>query len=130
MSITTEAIKQLADAIRQQTLSQAELCSPQPSVAVVAFKAPSFWTTNASAWFVRLEAAFATHTPPITNDLTRFHHVVQLLDSDTSRRVQAVVEHPPIAQKYEALKAALLKAFEATQLQKDTALLQMQGLGD
>ena len=99
-------------------------------MAAVAFKAPPFWTTNASAWFLRLEATFATHTPPIINDLTKFHHVVQLLDSDTSRRVQAVVERPPDTQKYNTLKAALLKAFESTQLQKDTALLQMQGLGD
>ena len=130
MAMTTEAIAQLADAIRQQTLSQAEKIPPQPPVAAVAFKAPPFWTTNASAWFLRLEATFATHTPPITNDLTKFHHVVQLLDSDTSRRVQAVVERPPDTQKYNTLKAALLKAFESTQLQKDTALLQMQGLGD
>ena len=72
MAMTTEAIAQLADAIRQQTLSQAEKIPPQPPVAVVAFKAPPFWTTNASAWFLRLEATFATHTPPITNDLTNF----------------------------------------------------------
>ena len=77
MAMTTEAIAQLADAIRQQTLSQAEKIPPQPPVAAVAFKAPPFWTTNASAWFLRLEATFATHTPPITNDLTKFHHVVQ-----------------------------------------------------
>ena len=68
MAMTTEAIAQLADAIRQQTLSQAEKIPPQPPVAAVAFKAPPFWTTNASAWFLRLEATFATHTPPITND--------------------------------------------------------------
>ena len=42
MAMTTEAIAQLADAIRQQTLSQAEKIPPQPPVAAVAFKAPPF----------------------------------------------------------------------------------------
>jgi hypothetical protein len=98
-------------------------------VAAVSFKAPSFWTTNATAWFIRLEAAFATHQPAITNDLTKFHHVVQLLDSESSRRVLAVLENPPVSDKYTALKNALLSAYEATQFQKDTALLSLNGLG-
>ena len=56
-------IKLLAEAIKEQTLSTVA------NVQAVSFKAPSFWTTNAAAWFTRLEAAFATHHPPITNDL-------------------------------------------------------------
>ena len=130
MELTSEAISQLADAIRQQTLQTAQKLPVAHTVAAVSFKAPPFWTSNANAWFLRLEASFATHTPPITNDLTKFHHVVQLLDSATSRRVQAVIEHPPATEKYAALKAALLEAYEATQFQKDTALLNMHGLGD
>ncbi|GFR86430.1 retrovirus-related Pol polyprotein [Elysia marginata] len=127
-----DAISQLADAIRQQTLvaAQATPVTTPTHVAAVAFKAPQFWQTNAKAWFLRLEAAFATHTPPISQDTTKFHHVVQLLDSTTSRRVQAVMENPPPSGKYEALKAALLNAYEATQLQKDSALLSLNGLGD
>lgn len=120
--MTSEAIQQLADAIRNQTRDS--------QVAAVSFKAPSFWNTNAAAWFVRLEAAFSTNQPPITNDTTRFHHVVQLLDSETSRRVLPVLQHPPASGKYPAIKQALLKAFEQTQFQKDSILLNMNGLGD
>ena len=126
MSIPTEAIQQLAEAIIAQT--QAATLTVQ--VAAVSFKAPAFWTTNATAWFVCLEAAFATQKAPIANDLTKFHHVIQLLDSETSRRVQAVIEHPPQSEKYAELKNALLTVFEATQLQKDTVLLNLNGLGD
>ena len=79
-------------------------------------------------FFVWRLLSLPTHLPSLMT--TTFHHVVQLLDSDTSRRVQAVVERPPDTQTYNTLKAALLKAFVSTQLQKDTALLQMQGLGD
>lgn len=123
----SEAIRNLAVAIREQT--QAAV-NPVSSVSAVSFKAPPFWTTNAKTWFLRVEAAFATHAPPITNDLTKFYHVLQLLDSSTSRRVQAIVENPPSNDKYEALKSALLDCFEPTQLQKDMTLLNLNGLGD
>ena len=126
-----DAIKSLAEAIRQQTLSATTQATPaSTSVAAVAFKAPQFWQTNAKAWFIRLEASFATHTPPITQDLTKFHHVIQLLDSTTARRVQAVLENPPATDKYITLKSTLLEAYEATQLQKDQELLNLNGLGD
>ena len=129
-----DAIKMLAEAIRAQTVAASEQGhtqqNSQVTVAAVAFKAPQFWATNAKAWFLRLEAAFATHHPPITQDLTKFQHVVTLLDSAAARRVQAVMENPPLTDKYETLKSALLNAFEATQLQKDCALLSMNGLGD
>ena len=91
-----DAMKQLADAIREQTLHATQATTTTvSSVSAVAFKAPQFWQTNAKAWFIRLEASFNTHTPPITQDLTKFHHVIQLLDSSTARRVQALLENPP-----------------------------------
>ncbi|GFR68704.1 retrovirus-related Pol polyprotein [Elysia marginata] len=107
-----DAIKQLADVIREQTLhaTQATTTTFSP-VSAVAFKAPQFRQTNAKAWFIRLEAPFNTHTPPITQDLTKFHHVIQLLDSSTARRVQAVLENPPPVGKYDSLKSALLNAY-------------------
>ena len=107
-----------------------QLATAIASVNASALSAPAFWTTNPSAWFVRLEASFETHSPPITVDKTKFNHVIKLLDSSTSLRVLSVIESPPETGKYDALKAALLAAFETTQFQKDTALLKMTGLGD
>jgi len=122
----SEEVTGLAAAIREQTAALSSIVNVQ----AVSFKAPAFWTTNAAAWFTRLEASFATHHPAITNDLTKFQHVIQLLDSETSRRVQAILSNPPEANKYEALKSALLSTFELSQFQKDSMLLQLNGLGD
>ncbi|GFO15684.1 sulfotransferase [Plakobranchus ocellatus] len=131
LNMELDAIKQLADAIREQTLHATQATTTTvSSVSAVAFKAPQFWQTNAKAWFIRLEASFNTHTPPITQDLTKFHHVIQLLDSSTACRAQAVLENPPPVGKYDSLKSALLNAYEATQLQKDQELLNLNGLGD
>ena len=60
MELTSEAISQLADAIRQQTLQTAQKLPVAHTVAAVSFKAPPFWTSNANAWFLRLEASFTT----------------------------------------------------------------------
>ena len=122
-----DAIRQLAEAVREQTLQATPV---SPSVAAVAFKAPQFWSTNANAWFIRLETSFRTHSPLITQDLTKFHHVIQLLDSKTSRRVQVVLENPPPSEKYETLKSAIVNAYKATQFQKDQELINLNGLGD
>ena len=116
MALDAAAIQQLATAIA--------------GVNATALSAPAFWTTNPSAWFVRLEASFETHSPPITVDKTKFNHVIKLVGSSTSLRVLSVIESPPETGKYNALKTALLAAFETTQFQKDTALLKMTGLGD
>ena len=122
-----DAIKQLANAIREQTLNATQATTTTvSSVSAVTFKAPQFWQTNAKAWFIRLEASFNTHTPPITQDLTKFHHVIQLLDSSTARRDQEVLENPPPVGKYDGLKSALLKAYDATQLQKKPRTAQTQ----
>lgn len=82
MELDLNAIKELADAKRQHTITatRSKQTTPTAAVAAVALKAQQFWTTNATTWFLCLEAAFATHTPPITNDTTSFDHVIQLLD--------------------------------------------------
>ena len=74
---------------------------------------------------MRLEASFETHSPPITVD-----KLIKLLDSSMSLRVLSVIENPPTEGKYQAIKDALLAAYETTQFQKDTSLLKMTGLGD
>ena len=66
MAMTTEAIAQLADAIRQQTLSQAEKIPPQPPVAAVAFKEPPFGQPmRQHGFFVWRLLSLPTHLPSL-----------------------------------------------------------------
>ena len=125
-----QTIQALAQAIREQTIALTNESSNETRAPCQQLKSPPFWTSNAKTWFVRLEAAFATQRPRITSDTLRFQHVIQLLDSDTSKKVQAIIQAPPASGKYEALKNALLKIYEPTQYQKDTELINITGLGD
>ena len=67
MELTSEAISQLADAIRQQTLQTAQKLPVAHTVAAVSFKAPPFWASNAIAWLLRLRPHLPhTHHPSQT----------------------------------------------------------------
>ena len=69
-------------------------------------------------WFRQVEAQFATRSPAITVDLTKFNHVVAALDNATAGEVKAIILSPPRDDKYDALKAALINSFGKTQAAK------------
>ena len=56
-------------------------------------------------------------------------YVIQALDNNTAERVQNIILEPP-ENPYDAIKAALIKAFGRTQMEKDQELLNLNGLGD
>ena len=88
----------------------------------------SFGPPNPEVWFARIKAQFNTRT--ITGDRTKFDYLVSSLDNTTASEVEAVLLNPPDADKYGALKKALLQAFAKTQVQEDSELLNLTGLGD
>ena len=94
----------------------------------VSLKLPEFWPNNPEVWFARIEAQF--NTKGITQDGTKFDYLVSSLDNSTASEVEATLLHPPALDKYGALKKALLQAFAKTQVQKDSELLSLTGLGD
>ncbi|XP_034459925.1 uncharacterized protein LOC117772693 [Hippoglossus hippoglossus] len=98
------------------------------AVHAVALKLPEFWEASASAWFAQTEAQFALRD--ITADTTRFYYVVSALGSSTASRVVSLLKHPPAMDKYEALKAHLLKTFELSDAERASRLFSLQGLGD
>ena len=79
-------------------------------------------------WFARVESQFGTKQ--ITGDQTKFDYVVSSLDNSTAGEVEAILTNPPQANKYNALKTALLAAFGKTWTQKDSELFSITGLGD
>lgn len=92
------------------------------------FKLPEFWESAAATWFAQAEAQFALRE--ITDDSTRYYHVVSALGSSTAARSVSFITSPPARNKYEGLKTHLLKAFELSRAERAKRLLAMQGLGD
>lgn len=94
----------------------------------VSIKLPEFWTKSPEVWFARVEAQF--NTKNITQDQTRYDYVVSSLDINTAEEIQSLLVNPPQLDKYGSLKKALTKTFGKSQTQKDTELLNLNGLGD
>uniref|UniRef100_A0AAV2MGV3 DUF7041 domain-containing protein n=1 Tax=Knipowitschia caucasica TaxID=637954 RepID=A0AAV2MGV3_KNICA len=89
-------------------------------------KLPEFWETSAATWFGQAEAQFALRG--ITDDETRYYHVVSALRSSTATRTVSFITSPPAHGKYAGIKAYLL--FELSRSERARRLLSMQGLGD
>ena len=68
----------------------------------VAIKLPTFWAQQPEVWFLQAEAQF--HICKITDDITKYYHVVAALDQETSGRVLDTLSAPPADNKYTDLK--------------------------
>jgi hypothetical protein len=128
MSLEVRDVQAIATAL--QALLPAAPAAPPAAVASVSIKLPPFWATRPEVWFRQVEAQFATRSPPITADLTKFNYVIAALDNATAGEVEAIILSPPTDGKYDALKTALIGAFGKTQASKDMELLSLSGLGD
>lgn len=98
------------------------------AVAAVAVKLPEFWKGTPTAWFHTVEAQFAVRN--ITADDTKYHYVVASLGSEPATALTNFLANPPANDKYNTLKAELLKVYEPSAKQKKEALLSLSGLGD
>ena len=98
------------------------------NVYAATVKLPDFWQHNPRPWFQHIEAQFQLRG--ITQDATKYFHVVAALDASTTARAMMLLEAPPAAGKYDALKTFLLKLYELSELEKADLLLSLNGLGD
>ncbi len=94
----------------------------------VALKLPAFWESHAAIWFAQADSQFALRQ--ISDDATRFHHVVSVLNASTATRALSLIQNPPDTDKYGALKGLLLGVFTLTESARVRQLLELPELGD
>ncbi|GFO34903.1 Gag Pol protein [Plakobranchus ocellatus] len=78
------------------------------AVGGVALKLQTFWVSSPLAWFAQAEAQF--ELGKITQDDTRYYHVVASLDTNTAKRALPIITAPPPTEKYKAIKDFLTSA--------------------
>lgn len=109
--------------------AQLQALTSQPSdINAVSIRLPDFWIKSPEVWFAKVESQFGTKN--ITQDQTKYDYVVGALDINTADEVQSILINPPVSNKYDTLKTALIKTFGKSQAQKDAELLNLDGLGD
>ncbi|KAI4474110.1 hypothetical protein M0804_015015 [Polistes exclamans] len=89
--------------------------------AARAVKLPPFWKENPVLWFAQAEAAF--NIARVTNDSTKFQHLVVHLDQDILPYISDILVAPPEEGKFEALKARIISAFDESNETKLRKLL-------
>ena len=97
-------------------------------VDAVSVKLPTFWTTSPTAWFAQAEAQFAIRG--VTQDDTKYYHVVAALDTSTATRTVSLLSSPPTTDKYSAIKTFLISAYDLSDSERASALFNLPGLGD
>ena len=104
------------------------LIQEERTAAAVSVKLPPFWPEKARFWFTIVEANFVTGR--ITDETTKFYHVVRQLDSETAGRLMDIIENPPDTEPFKALKKRLLGSFELNDRERASRIIDWPGLGD
>lgn len=99
-----------------------------PQVMGVSVKLSEFWRDNPKIWFTQAEAQF--DIAGITQDSTKYGHVLSKLDARLADEVEDIIANPPAKDKYEHLKSELIKRFSTTKKQRTRQLLGEEQLGD
>ena len=94
----------------------------------VSVKLPEFWPEEPDVWFIQAEAEFDLRK--ITQDSTKYSHVVTKLDRETASKLRDFLRAPPADNKYAALKGKLVNRYSLTPRERAKHLLSLPGLGD
>ena len=100
----------------------------QNEVFRVSAKPPPFSKENPDLFFIQSEAQFAT--AGITQDSTKYYHVVGNLDPKILNFVSDFLRDPPAVNKYEQLKARILREFTDSDIKKLRRVMTECELGD
>ena len=113
------------------TAQAAQANVPAPAVTeitAIALKLPPFWSADPQVWFAQIESQFVTRK--ITNQDTKFHHIVASLAPEVAVDVRDLIIHKPANDAYDELKDKLISRTTASRTKRLQQLLSAEELGD
>ncbi|XP_055928009.1 uncharacterized protein LOC129959211 [Argiope bruennichi] len=99
----------------------------ESQVSHLSVKIPPLWRNNIKLWFIQVESNFAL--AKISNDLTKYNHLIASIDPETLSAVADILLAPPDTNKYDALKTRLIAEFSASENEQIRRLLSELHLG-
>ncbi|KOX73067.1 hypothetical protein WN51_14554 [Melipona quadrifasciata] len=92
------------------------------------FKLVPFWPERPELWFLRAEQKLALRN--ITDDQSKYDHVMDCLSWQQMDEVMDIIRRPPESGRYEALKEAILRRLTESQPRKLQRPLEREDIGD
>lgn len=112
----------------QSTSNDGEKAFTPSDLYRVGVRLPPFWPEEPAVWFAQIEGSFALSR--IKDDETKYYYVTSHLEHRYAAEVKDILVNPPATNKYETLKAELIKRLSASREKEVTQLLMHEELGD
>ncbi|XP_063384866.1 uncharacterized protein LOC134670973 [Cydia fagiglandana] len=101
--------------------------APTKGICGVTVKLPPFWADRPAVWFAQAEAQF--HLAGIKADMTKFSHVISIIDQRLIGEIEDIIMSPPEHDKYKILKEELIRRLSVSEQQRVERLLSSEELG-
>lgn len=98
-------------------------------IAASAVSLPAFWPSRTELWFALAEAKFDLAHPKITQQQTKFNHVLTVLPPEVANEVVDLITKPDRVEPYTKLKQAIIDRTTLSDSQKLKQLLSGEELG-
>uniref|UniRef100_A0ABD2XRN1 DUF7041 domain-containing protein n=1 Tax=Trichogramma kaykai TaxID=54128 RepID=A0ABD2XRN1_9HYME len=113
---------------QQRADAAAAAVAPPRYINCVAEKLPAFWIDNPAFSFAQAEMQFAL--ADVTVKLTKYYHVISLLDVRAAVKVEKIISDPPDDLPSTNLRRYLIKRLSTSEKQRVRQLLHDEKLGD
>ena len=97
------------------------------NLVAASLKLPPFWTSDPEMWFLQVESLF--ELKGITNDRTKFNHIVSVLEHEVASQVLDLLRSPPSSESYNSLRYRLIAIYKMSDFQRMERLFSLQDLG-
>jgi hypothetical protein len=94
----------------------------------VVVRLPPFWAERPTVWFTQAEAQFSF--AGISNERTKFYHIISQLDHRYAAEVEDIITSPPHQNPYTALKTELLNRLSPAREQRAHQIIKHVEIGD
>jgi hypothetical protein len=94
----------------------------------VAVRLPPFWAERPAAWFAQAEVHFTL--AGISNERTKFYHVISKLDQQHAAQVEDIITSPPQKNPYTKLRTELVKRLSPSKEQGTPQFHTLEEMGD
>jgi hypothetical protein len=91
-------------------------------------RVPLFWLEKPNSWFAQLEGQVALAN--VTQDATKFYYVISHLDNKYATKVEDVITNTPTRDRYERIKAELIRRLSLSEEQRVRQVLMHEKMGD